>query len=78
MVAELPRLPGARENRWAHLLSGAPVAEAPAAGSGNDDVSFREVAALKANVARLEGDVAMLKDLVGRICADLGIPATPA
>ena len=78
LVTELPRLPGARENRWAHLLSGAPVAEAPAAGSGNDDVSFREVAALKANVARLEGDVAMLKDLVGRICADLGIPATPA
>ena len=78
LVAELPRLPGARENRWAHLLSGAPVAEAPAAGSGNDDVSLSEVAALKANVARLEGDVAMLKDLVGRICADLGIPATPA
>ena len=66
LVAELPRLPGA------------PVAEAPAAGSGNDDVSLSEVAALKANVARLEGDVAMLKDLVGRICADLGIPATPA
>ena len=78
LVTELPRLPGARENRWAHLLSGAPVAEAPAAGSGNDDVSLSEVAALKANVARLEGDVAMLKDLVGRICADLGIPATPA
>lgn len=78
LVTELPRLPGARENRWAHLLSGAPAVEAPAAGSGNDDVSLSEVAALKANVARLEGDVAMLKDLVGRICADLGIPATPA
>ena len=30
LVAQLPRLPGARENRWAHLLSGAPKAEASA------------------------------------------------
>ena len=78
LVAELPRLPGARENRWAHLLSGAPAAEAAIATGGNDDVSLSEVAALKANVARLETEVAMLKNLVGRICADLGIPATPA
>jgi uncharacterized protein len=28
LVVQLPRLPGARENRWAHLLSGAPKAEA--------------------------------------------------
>ena len=27
LVVQLPRLPGARENRWAHLLSGAPKAE---------------------------------------------------
>ena len=78
LVTELPRLPGARENRWAHLLSGAPAAEAAIATGGNDDVSLSEVAALKANVARLETEVAMLKNLVGRICADLGIPATPA
>src|SRR5262245_59864170 len=32
LVTELPRQPGSRENRWAHLLSGAPaVAEATAA-----------------------------------------------
>ena len=77
LVVELPRLPGARENRWAHLLSGAPAAEAASATGGNDDVSLSEVAALKANVARLEAEVAMLKKLVGRICADLGIPALP-
>ena len=28
LVVQLPRLPGARENRWAHLLSGAPKIEA--------------------------------------------------
>jgi len=27
LAVQLPRLPGARENRWAHLLSGTPVVE---------------------------------------------------
>lgn len=65
LVVQLPRLPGARENRWAHLLSGTPkveaAADAPAAKSpaAQDDLAARvarleeEVAALKAEVARL-------------------------
>lgn len=74
LVMELPRLPGARENRWAHLLSGTPVVEAAAAPARpGADVSVGEVAALKANVARLEGEVAALKAVVGRVCAELGI-----
>jgi uncharacterized protein YceH (UPF0502 family) len=78
LVVELPRLPGARENRWAHLLSGTPKQEAPMAERGADagsrgDVSLGEVAALKANVARLEAEVVALKALVARICAELGI-----
>src|SRR5688500_12703493 len=57
LVQELPRQPGSRENRWVHLLSGEPAvqeyaAAAPAATSV--DVSVNEIAALKANVARLE------------------------
>jgi uncharacterized protein YceH (UPF0502 family) len=76
MVVELPRQPGARENRWAHLLSGAPAIEdAPAilsAGSGAD-VSMGEITALKANVARLDDEVGALKALVDRLCAELGI-----
>src|SRR3990167_4280561 len=40
LVGELPRQPGSRENRWTHLLSGAPAIEerrraAPAASSGD-------------------------------------------
>src|SRR5258708_1190421 len=78
LVVELPRLPGARENRWAHLLSGTPKQEAPMAERGADagsrgDVSLGEVAALKANVARLEAEVRALKALVASICAELGI-----
>jgi uncharacterized protein YceH (UPF0502 family) len=78
LVVELPRLPGARENRWAHLLSGTPKQEAPMAERGADagsrgDVSLGEVAALKANVARLEAEVVALKALVARICSELGI-----
>jgi len=76
MVAELPRLPGARENRWAHLLSGAPAAEeAPAFLSPEPgaDVGMGEIAALKTNVARLEEEVEALKALVNKLCAELGV-----
>jgi hypothetical protein len=74
LVVELPRAPGARENRWAHLLGGAPRAEAAETKAGGADVSLGEVAALKANVARLEGEVGELRALVTRICSELGIP----
>jgi uncharacterized protein YceH (UPF0502 family) len=76
LVVELPRLPGARENRWAHMLSGKPKLEAPAAETkAGGDVSLGELAALKANVARLEGEVSALRVLVTRICSELGIPS---
>ena len=63
LVMELPRLPGARENRWAHVLSGAPKTELVS--STKED--------LASTVARLEGEVAALKELVARIANQLGI-----
>jgi uncharacterized protein YceH (UPF0502 family) len=73
LVVELPRLPGSRENRWAHLLSGTPKPEAPAAQSAaGGDVAPGEMAALKANVARIESELAALKALVARISSELG------
>ena len=76
LVMELPRQAGARENRWAHLLSGAPVIEETAAAAPAEpgaDVTVGEIAALKANVARLEAEVEALKGLVGRLCDELGV-----
>ena len=78
LVVELPRQPGSRENRWAHLFSGVPViVDAPAPASSAPlsavDVTVGEIAALKANVARLEEEVNALKGLVGKLCAELGV-----
>lgn len=77
LVTELPRQPGARENRWTHLLSGAPAVEERTAVSAapSGDVTVGEIAALKANVAKLESEVTGLRVLVGRLCAELGVPA---
>jgi uncharacterized protein YceH (UPF0502 family) len=76
LVVQLPRLPGARENRWAHLLSGPPMLEIPAVAAAPKpaaDVSLGEVAALKANIARLEAEMASMKALLERIRSELGI-----
>lgn len=72
---ELPRQPGARENRWAHLLAGQPIMEAYVTTSfgAESDVTVGELAALKSNVARLEGEIASLKETVARLCLELGV-----
>ena len=81
LVTELPRQPGARETRWAHLLSGAAAAETaaghPAAAPvvTGETVTVSEIAALKANVAHLEGEIASLKATVAKLCAELGVVA---
>lgn len=76
LVRELARAPGARETRWAHLLSGEPAPDAfPAAAAApvpGEAVTVGEIAALKANVDRLEGEVAALRETVARLCRELG------
>jgi uncharacterized protein YceH (UPF0502 family) len=77
LVVELARQPGSRENRWAHLLSGEPdlVEEAPRppAGVAGSSVSVSEIAALKANVARLQDEVETLKTQLSSLCRELGV-----
>ena len=80
LVMELPRQPGSRENRWMHLLCGAPVIEerVPAGAASvthTSDVTVGEIAALKANVAKLEAEVSELRAMVVKLCAELGISA---
>ena len=67
LVVELPRLPGARENRWSHLLSGQPASESPAGGRGTAASSGRETDELRARVESLEAEVAALRELVERL-----------
>ena len=59
LVVQLPRAPGSRESRWAHLLSGTPAMEEkePA------NEAPRE-SGLEARLARLEQEVAALKALL--------------
>jgi uncharacterized protein YceH (UPF0502 family) len=76
LVTQLPRQAGSREHRWMHLLSGAPEVEpSPAVGLAAESPSLgiSELAAVKANVARLESEVHELKDLLARVCAQLGM-----
>jgi uncharacterized protein YceH (UPF0502 family) len=116
LVAELPRQPGARETRWASLMSGplpgGPRSSGPAphAGGPNDPVptepapagqaaagariaagahqapeggappatsaaepTLGKLAALEANLARLERDVQALTATVARLCEELGV-----
>lgn len=76
LVTELPRQPGSRENRWMHLMSGPPPAhESPSTLSASEPAAAgpSELAAVKANVARLEAEVRELRGQLARVCAELGI-----
>jgi uncharacterized protein YceH (UPF0502 family) len=79
LVVELSRQPGTRETRWAHLLAGplssdTVVRVAASVGNiGGDVVTVSELAALRANVADLRGEIETLKASFAKLCADLGI-----
>jgi len=69
LVVLLPRAPGAREQRWAHLLCG-PVD----AGTGTGPASSTGGApGLQARVEALEAEVAALRTLVQRMADELGV-----
>jgi uncharacterized protein len=76
LAVKLPRAPGARESRWAHLLSG-PVDAAALAASASvaqeDFVAASELAALKAQQAAMQAELASLRQLVERLYGELGI-----
>ena len=76
LVRELAKQPGARETRWVHLVSGEPaaaVAASPATASGDGAVTVSEIAAMKAQIAHLESEVAALRTTVERLGKELGL-----
>lgn len=66
LVAELPRQAGSRENRWTHLLCGAPATEPPAAARGDEG---GDPASLRSRVEMLEARVAELQALIAELKA---------
>ena len=66
LVVQLARLPGARENRWAHLLSGTPtVNTTPRERDPGDETSDRKT--LETRVAQLESEVAELRAALDKL-----------
>ncbi len=74
LVTRLPRGPGARESRWAHLLGG-PVSAVPdpqaLPAPGMDAAA--EIASLKANQLYLRNEIAVLRAQLHRLAAELGV-----
>ncbi len=77
LVVQLPRAPGAREQRWAHLLCG-PVDTTAAAGAQPGIASPGSADALRTRIQTLESEVASLRATVQRLCLELGITPEPA
>ena len=70
LTVKLPRAPGAREQRWAHLLCGA--VDLAAAASGHTSTGSANTA-LAERVAHLEAELAALQHTVQRLCTELGV-----
>lgn len=69
LVVKLPRMSGAREQRWAHLLCGPVDAQYQDAGAVSPGAS----GAMAQRVERLEQEVARLRHAVERLCTELGV-----
>lgn len=78
MVRKLPKMPGAREARWVHLLCGEPdVSALQAAASvptrGDGDSLVARLTALETTVAQLRADNQQLRAHLASISEQLGI-----
>lgn len=74
-VVRLPRAPGEREARWAHLLCGDVQQAAPAASAiGSLPGSADAQAEMREEIDSLKAEIAQLKSLVHRLAAELGMP----
>ena len=72
LVVKLPRAPGAREQRWAHLLCGPVDLSAPAAAPVASGAAEEDVIALTRRVTALEDTVEQLRTQLERLQQQLG------
>ncbi len=73
LVVKLPRAPGTREQRWAHLLCG-PVDMAQAASESEARMpGAGELSHLQARIDALEQEVSQLRETVQKLCSELGL-----
>ena len=79
LVIKLSKLPGSREAKWMHLLSGMPAdtasdsAQTSVLSSTTAMVSVTEIANLKAQISRLDQACTELRELVDRLYRELGV-----
>ena len=73
-VVELAKQPGAREARWAHLLSGEPIVPAavPTPAGRTEAVGVGELVAMRAELDELRREVAALRAEIATLRKDLG------
>ena len=67
LLIKLPRLPGRKENRFAHLLSGTPSIEEPADHEPPPEAARRHVGVQEARILALEEEVAKLRSEVASL-----------
>ncbi|MBB4841853.1 uncharacterized protein YceH (UPF0502 family) [Paucibacter oligotrophus] len=72
-AVKLPRAPGAREPRWAHLLCGEVAVQAEAGSAAPAAARDEDYAFLRAEQQRLSAELEQLKALVNRMAVELGI-----
>lgn len=80
-LIQLPRSPGMREQRWAHLLCGDALVQAfQAANTGNESrnadaepVSLGQAERLQQRINTLEAQVAQLQSQLAHVCKELGL-----
>ena len=73
LAQKLPRAPGAREQRWAHLLCGAIDLTLLATENEAQDLAANEGSVIHQRISVLEQEVAQLRQIVENLSQELGL-----
>ena len=73
LVQKLPRAPGAREQRWAHLLCGAVDLTLLATENEAQELAVNEGSVIHQRISALEQEVAHLRQIIENLSQELGL-----